>query len=424
MISTLAICLVVLFLSLWKSEVGLAISIQTYLISSAFDQPNVFDQAPIADGNDLSSALAPMIAFSIILLRSVNKNRKFSLRFMDVGFIVLGWILVVGSLYSPLQNAAIMISAKYFTLGIGFYIVARVGLSNHPNLQNAIKNVVMSTWVVSLVLGIYAIVQFWGVDYKRLTIGSAHPIPFSLLISIGVLINFFWLLQKSNTMLKLGQVASFIVLLYILINTNTRGTLISVSVAIVYLLIVAIRYQRGLGKAILVIPILVLGVFAVGAYNPEMMRKVQDNVELLTSDDKGASISERQIAWQDALEMTSNNPFLGVGTGGFAAHSKLGYPHNVFLERFSENGVIGGMVLVVVFMMVSFLILKVTQTQNPIAYIISAIVLLNMVEMQFSFTLWMHKLFYLFCGILAVIYYRNRWGEGARINYGKSVTPY
>jgi O-antigen ligase len=69
------------------------------------------------------------------------------------------------------------------------------------------------------------------------------------------------------------------------------------------------------------------------------------------------SLTEARLAlWHDALEIVADHPITGVGWGGFAttsliarADEDLRYTHNEFLQVTAESGILGGLLVVLIF---------------------------------------------------------------------------
>lgn len=410
--TTLVICALVLVISLWRVEVGLAVSLHTYLLKSAFSKPN-YDWGwgnVTPETNDLVSILAPGIVFALVLIKTLShakKGEKFTLRIFDGIFIGIGIILMAGSLYSPLTFKALVVVGKYFTIGAGFYFICRLALAKQTDYIQAAQRMIFTTWLIALALGLFALIQSWGMSYARMTIGSANPIPFSLLLAIGVVINFYYFLQPGRFLHRLIQAPTLLILLYALVQTNTRGTLIAASLGVLYLLFVYTKWHKGIKKIMLLIPLAALCIYVVNAYNPNQMQALTKNLELIVSDDQGSSIEGRESSYQDALDIANEYPLIGIGTGGFETRSNLAYPHNVLLELLSENGLIGLLALLTMFLVVVQMIIHVTRQHQSIGYALCAIVILNIFEMQVSFTFWNHKIFFMFAGLVAVMYYKS-----------------
>jgi O-antigen ligase len=69
------------------------------------------------------------------------------------------------------------------------------------------------------------------------------------------------------------------------------------------------------------------------------------------------SLTEARLAlWHDALDIVSEHPITGVGWGGFATTSPIArsdedrrYAHNEFLQVAAESGILGGLLVVLLF---------------------------------------------------------------------------
>lgn len=420
MVYTVAIIFLVFALSWWRPEVGLAVSVQSYLIRSAVNPPAYADQTNITNDDPFLSAAVPAIIFGVILIkmfRRENQRFRFNIRLLDSLFYLLGAILLFGSIYSPLKNDAVLVSLKFFILGISYYYFARLYFSKHVDVTKAAINFMNATWVLAITLGSYAYIKSFGLDYFRLTIGNAHPIPFSLLIASGILINIYWLFKPgTKSIQKIMLLIPLFLLLVIFISANTRGTIVSLAVSLVFILLAALFQGKVRLRQFL---IGILGLF--GAFYlilnilPDTIETVKNNLELIVSSEHGVSIDERSMAHRDALRLFNDHIMFGVGTAGFKNYSEIVYAHNAFLEVLSENGLIGGIALGLIFLVISAMLLKIIFKHTGVTLLIASLVVLNMVEMQFSFTLWMHKWFFLFCGLLVSIMVTEKNVDNLRV---------
>jgi O-antigen ligase len=65
-------------------------------------------------------------------------------------------------------------------------------------------------------------------------------------------------------------------------------------------------------------------------------------LSVLTVSGSDVSSNGRTQLWSHALDEFDREPFVGIGTGGFAATQTAGqYPHNLFLEPAAELGLVG-----------------------------------------------------------------------------------
>ena len=84
----------------------------------------------------------------------------------------------------------------------------------------------------------------------------------------------------------------------------------------------------GLLAAVVVVPLLVPG-SALGRA-----------LSAIVGGSSGLSTNGRAQLWAQAFDLLGKHPFLGVGTGGFAALNAEPYPHNILLEAGSELGIL------------------------------------------------------------------------------------
>ncbi|GIO52452.1 O-antigen ligase family protein [Paenibacillus cineris] len=416
MIYTIGIIILVFILSWWRPEVGLAVSVQSYLIRSALNPAVYSDQTNNTSDDPILSVVLPAIIFGVIIIKMLqrkNEHLRFNIRLLDSLFFVLGAVLLFGALYSPFKYDAILVTLKFFVLGISYYYFGRLYFSKHEDVTKAAVNFMITTWILAIILGSYAYIKSYGIDYFRLTIGNAHPIPFSLLIASGILINVYWLFKpRPSKLQRVILFVTFFVLLVIFISANTRGTIISLAVSLLFMFLASLIQKKVKLRQFLIGIISLFGVlYLIANILPDTTETVKKNLELIVSSDHGVSINERSMAHSDALKLFNDHIMFGVGTAGFKKYSQIDYAHNAFLEIISENGLIGGITLGLVFLVISSILLKIMIRQNGLTLLIASLVVLNMVEMQFSFTLWMHKWFFLFCGLLVSVMLAQKKSE-------------
>ncbi|MCD6318040.1 O-antigen ligase family protein, partial [Candidatus Aerophobetes bacterium] len=118
----------------------------------------------------------------------------------------------------------------------------------------------------------------------------------------------------------------------------------------------------------------------------------------------GMSTMQRKEAYSLAVTLFMQRPLLGIETGGFPG----GYPHNIFLEIATENGLVG----LIIFICFLFAIARIgfrylisyfsrLDRQSRITALIILTVSLSLfVEKQFSYGLDMHKDLFAFLGLV------------------------
>tara|TARA_B100000214_G_scaffold141453_1_gene101127 strand:- start:6247 stop:7416 length:1170 start_codon:yes stop_codon:yes gene_type:complete len=178
---------------------------------------------------------------------------------------------------------------------------------------------------------------------ERLSVLGGGPIVFARWMIIGIIILFF-LKQKSlkNSILIIG-------LFVLSISTGSRGPILSLLLtAVIFFLL---NFQNIFFKFIFIIFILTSFLFVFDSLNIQEIGKT----ERLVTKDNTSKNARLYFAFR-SLELLSIYP-TGVGIGNWQEYSnktkkyhllKHDYPHNLILEVFSELGLLGGIVLLLV----------------------------------------------------------------------------
>ena len=175
------------------------------------------------------------------------------------------------------------------------------------------------------------------------------PIIFARLMGIGVLLSLFVCTGAT----RLAATSSFGLAT---IWTFSKGPLLALVIVVcLYVLAKMPRHYRVASLAIFGL-IVWSGLPLLATVDPAIAGRFSVFVELLTSGgsvlNAGGSLGNRVSIYADTMKVIVENP-LGVGLGGWKHavldNQALSYPHNFFLEVFSEAGIVIGMLSVVPF---------------------------------------------------------------------------
>lgn len=409
---TYLIILLLVLLAIWRPILGIVLSMEGYVLRGCVDLLNFSG----GGGSQLAWFLLPLAVFGAVayqFLTSGSMRRRYKLSVVDFIFILFGIVLFFGSLYAPDVKRGFELSVRYWLLGISYYFVARIAVLKESG-SDGIDQYLHACWIVALVLGGIAIYVSASGSVWRLSIGNVHPIAFSLLIGMALLVNLYWLIVcREKFPQAVFKYAALIFLAYIFIATNTRGTTVSLFLAVCVMLLLVVSYRasfRQLNRLILLGVGGVAGLIALISIQPEIIVKLFDNLALIVSEDKGKSISDRLMAYNVALNLFFQNPLTGVGTGGFAHAHFTEYPHNIFLEVASENGILGLLPFLGLLFFVSlesigiYIKNKSTNHHQRLSIILIPLLVYFFVEAQFSMSIWMQK--HLYVAMALVVGYR------------------
>ena len=402
---------IILYYCFTKPVVGLALLLQINIIRSLaiidFQNP-CFDCANEPDM--FLGAIIPLLGFVLIIIKlELRKSITYVINEFDGFFLLAIPIVFMASFYSPNFIASIDYSFRFLFLGSGFYFITKIIISNTNQYLEKTYLFFKTTLILSVVLGTIAGVLYLtkGENHLRLTLPGVHPIPFSQLIGVGVLVSFVTFITNgrflqihSKTILNINKLA-LLYLIVLLLATNTRGVMLSVGVAILFYVIVT---KVKIKKRTLYISggILLIGLITVINYID-----VDVLFTRMFSPYTAKSVDDRLIAYQDSFMMLLEHPF-GVGTNGFSYYSILPYPHNLFLENIANYGIFGIAMSIYFLLLIMFMLLITIRNhkKNYMYVFLFALFIYFFIETMFSFTLWMHKGLYLSIGLFAAYHYR------------------
>mgnify|MGYP003789182975 CR=1 FL=1 len=393
--------------------IGLALLLQINIIRALveIDYNNLCFYC-INESDIILGAITPIIAFVLITIKLDIRNRvKYVFDDFDGFFILSIIILFISSIYATNIVDALGYSLKFLLIGSSFYFISKIIVINTIEYRKAINIFFKSILVLSLLFGTLA-----GVLYllnlenaNRLTLPGVHPIPFTQLIGLGVLISFMIFITKGtifNIKSKLIYRLNIVALPYltlILFATNTRGVMLAVAVAVfLYLLIAKVKVKKRTlyfsGTIMLIALIVVINYIDFEVLFSRILWRGTHK-----------SVDDRFIAYYDTFSIFLTHPF-GIGPSGFSNYSILPYPHNLFLENMAHYGVFGlfldlYLILIGVWM---FLIALKNRSKDIMFVFLFSFFIYFFIETMFSFTLWMHKGLYLSIGFFAGYHYRFR----------------
>jgi O-antigen ligase len=202
-------------------------------------------------------------------------------------------------------------------------------------------------------------------NVKRLTGPFAYPNALSLLTA--PLTAFFaglWLRSKDK-MLNWHYGLLFIFGLSLAIMTVSQGAMVAIIFSIVLALILA-KKVRKIGISLIIVA------FIVGLF---ILPKINFNPDLNL---QSSSLDIRFNQWQETGDFLSNNFLLGSGLGGYQLALETYhqtqwleiylYPHNIFLNFWTELGSLGLIIFISLMFYVVCSIKKIFKTKNDLAW--------------------------------------------------------
>jgi O-antigen ligase len=318
-------------------------------------------------------------------------------------------VLVGGSYLTPDSLSGIK-KAILFALAVVLpYMMARVFFKTYKQIK------VFLITIISLAAGIAIILIFMSFlptyTSGRLFFFEANPIPTGTLLAVGLVIAVIGLssdLLSKSRQSKAICIAFIPLCLFGIFLSGVRGPFVSAIVGLAFYLLILYKQRpmvlismAGIVLFLLVTfnilyPVIASKVPNIRAYSPEVL--IQGN-----------SVKERLERYQGAIKLFAQRPWLGGGTNSYSQRTKLDeYPHNIFLEIISENGLIGllvflgflGSIVWAGFRYLAIHRIRLDPHERAIGLAVLTVSLILLVEKQFSYSLTMHKELFAFLGII------------------------
>ncbi|MEL6458184.1 MAG: O-antigen ligase family protein [Cyanobacteria bacterium J06621_15] len=407
---SLLIILLAITITYWKPSAGLVVAANAPIIRRTLTIYTGTENEDI-----LLSLLLPIVVFLIILIRAFKNLSYYRIHHLDILFILLGIWFLISSLIASDIFRGVEITFRYFVLGISFYFCARlIPLINMRILNKNLSLLALSTWISAFLVAIISLYQgiYNGFNVDRLTIGTANPIPVSLLLSMGLIVNAYWLTidSRANFILRFFNCLGIPILGMALIANKTRSVIIALVLSFIFIILTS-KYRNSLikylAKIIIIIMTLAIVFYLLSHWQPEIFSSWMQRFSRLQDTNTDISGSKRISLYGYALYLFSQNILFGVGTANFGVVSKTAaYPHNLVLEIASEQGTFGLIILSLIIFTITGILGRRENNiyKYPIKNLFSAWIILNFTVAQFSLTLWQHKNLFLTLGLLVSVH--------------------
>jgi O-antigen ligase len=224
--------------------------------------------------------------------------------------------------------------------------------------------------------------------YNRFTTLGINPIWMARYFSYAILFNLYIIVKsRFNAFVTIFFSLVSLIYLYYMILSGSRGPLLGL---IAGLLLFAFLYFR-LNLKTIILSLLVLFIVF---FSVKILLDSKENIERFTGNkDSISSSTNRLIAQLEAYELLKTNFILGGGFGSFNRYP-LQYPHNVFTEILSECGLVGFVILLLLFFFTFMRVMKLDKkkVQN---IILSAFLLAGFINANLSGHLGYNMMFWL-----------------------------
>jgi O-antigen ligase len=322
-------------------KIGFLLSFAPVLTGSIFYEPRL---ALLAEASISLNTVAFLVAFLCAMSDLPRHPKKFALL-----FVLVFAILFYGFLAVVLRNQEPQGFMKYFNfLFLGFLFAFFVHALSQRGYFKWCADIIIIV-LISLFIG--AVVMklqtgFWARHNPYFMHGS---IVFGRLMAIGLIINLISPLRRGNIAYILN-----IIFMFGIIWSLSKGPILAISLTGLIYLFLNVSRLFSIRNIIFISLLVGICSYLISIYGvPSQLARVMVIVDLLfsreTSVNTSGSTGIRVDMYKESFEMIAVAPGIGVGMGGWGEHylggsTKFTYPHNLFLELFSELGIFLGLI--------------------------------------------------------------------------------
>lgn len=276
-------------------------------------------------------------AVFITLVKFAIKPQKFLFCLTDIFGFLLFIALEISHFWAFNEPKSTNMS---IALALSFVTMFIIGRLTQGDPRNVLSQILVSLALGSALTGIAMLSMratgTYASDQRLLiegsdasAVGLTQPIPLALLASILLIAHY------KGWFYKICGIVCIIPIVHVGIATGTRSVFMASIASIAAYILISLN-TKSFVKYILLAPMV-----------PAIFFMFQGNIvggndsqsfERLTQNFSGGGVSidrsaqERLDLYGKAIELIQENPFFGVGFGGFGKYAFLDYPHNMFLE--------------------------------------------------------------------------------------------
>jgi len=403
----------------WRPIVGVVLALYADSVASvilgSFLQMNIEAQKDSHFTLLISFPVLLTLCLKTIQMYALNRRRPIigPLNTIDIGLLGLGFVTILGCLYTPQLHYGLEIAARFWVFALSYYFFARVSVACPTQVPECQNDFMTWVWIIALIACIAALIEPGSrTDLLRMTLTNVNPINFSMLAGAGLLVTIYCIIEQTSQAWwrKWIYICGGPVFLYCVVSATERGPIISLVCATLLLmgsLLVIAKRTRAFVTTILLIAVVATTVALLQQYYPETFGAFMGRF-----DARDSTVGHRLLLYAQAFDLFSQSPFLGAGTAYMEMVNGKGfYAHNMVLEVASEHGVLGLIMVVFLFGGVIHLTTLSVKLKSSAGCFFAAFLIHTLVEGEFSghFTAW--KAAYFGAGMVSLCVARAMYGE-------------
>ncbi|MBT6691720.1 O-antigen ligase family protein [Candidatus Parcubacteria bacterium] len=297
-------------------------------------------------------------------------------------YLLVTWLLV--------SILALVINFTYTSLGlwraywlepIMFFLVFIYSVKSRQDIINIIKALgVLVIWL--LITTMYQNFSDWNFiaaynppNIKRLTGVFSYPNALALLVApITALFFGLWAYSK-NKLKEIIYLIAFIAGLILALLSRSDGAILALGLSILLWLILAKKIRK-IGIPLVIMTLIAIVILPTEKIESALTTNINPKLDLQSS-----SVDIRLNQWQETTDMLQDNLIFGLGIDGYqdgllAYHQYQWleiylYPHNIFLNFWTELGLAGLIVFLLILISIIYLLKRLFANRSVWAWPLS-----------------------------------------------------
>lgn len=339
----------------------------------------------------ISTAIVSASAAAILAIRQWRSLP--SMRFTALDLAVLAFLAwhSISATWMPNTDYGASQIPNLLVSTLSVYVAARL-LGQLPSPSDRANEVAWGFALLGLCMAVLLTTQGSVID-GRLRLGDASAVGLTQPFPLAALAALFLMFSATKPTYKFIAFVCFIVLLFALLLSGTRGSVLAIAAGMITLFLFASHRQKLITTMIGVLAAVIGGasfiVMRIGADTPLRVLELESY-----GNARDASSYERLLGYEQAWLLIKNSPLFGNGLGSFSYFAGYDYPHNVFLEIWSQSGAIG--LLLFSFTALIFISRQLIATRSfRETSVIVALIATGFIQQQVSFSLPIGKTIFL-----------------------------
>ena len=315
------------------------------------------------------------ILYSRIYLNKQKLNFSFLKLFLPLIFLAFILFVLLSFLQSTVISESLYVFSKLVTELLFYLITALLLINKKLNLNNLFKSIIIFSIIV-VTIAIYQMIiaifsdQAFSLNIQSInsTITNKNLLSSLLFLTIPFSINFL----NFNKLWKVISTILFLIILFMLWLIQTKAVVAAFLVFFLLMLCFILKYRKNNTKKLLTRTI-IISFFSIIIF--ASILTIQNKQSFSHLFNKNSAYS-RFLIWENSKQMIEENTLFGVGAGnwkiefpkyGLDKHSvkvKNGLtvyqrPHNDFIWVFSEIGIMGILLYLLIFFAVLYYLFRI-----------------------------------------------------------------